>query len=126
MTRMDDTGSAPRSTSAAAWAASDETQYRVVGANLEVQALREELAGLRHALSTHPVIDMARGVIMATASCTPDQAWQVLVSVSQHTNIKLRDIAQHIVEGVAGEPPAEPIRAALRSALSALPDHRRE
>ncbi|MFF0062357.1 ANTAR domain-containing protein [Streptomyces sp. NPDC005279] len=126
MTRMDDTGSAPRSTSAAAWAAPDAMQYRVVGADLEVQALREELAGLRHALSTHPVIDMARGVIMATASCTPDQAWQVLVSVSQHTNIKLREIAQRIVESVAGDPPAEPIRAALRSALSALPDHHRE
>ncbi|MFD9219062.1 ANTAR domain-containing protein [Streptomyces sp. NPDC060064] len=125
MTRMDNTGSALERTSAAAWAASDETQYRVVSAELEAQALREEVAGLRHALSTHPVIDMARGVIMATASCTPDQAWQVLVNVSQHTNIKLREIAQHIVDSVEGPPPAKPVRAALSSALSALPDRGR-
>lgn len=106
---------------AAAWAAADGSGCGSVGAEAEARALREEVDGLRRALLSHPVIDLARGIIMATAPCTPEQAWQVLVDVSQHTNIKLRDIAQRIVDSVDGPPPEKSVRAALRSALGALP-----
>ncbi|MET7617845.1 ANTAR domain-containing protein [Streptomyces sp. NPDC005408] len=122
MARINEPEPALEDTATTAWAASDETRYRLVGAELESQALREEVEGLRRALRTHPVIDMARGIIMATASCTPNEAWQVLVHVSQHTNVKLRDIAQRIVDAVGGPPPPRPVRTALRSALAALPD----
>ncbi|MER5767893.1 ANTAR domain-containing protein [Streptomyces sp. NPDC001985] len=91
------------------------------GAAAEAEALRQEVAGLRRALSSHPVIDMARGVVMATASCTPEQAWQVLVTVSQHSNPKLREVARHLVESTHGPPPPPPVRAAMRSARAALP-----
>ncbi|WP_405810187.1 ANTAR domain-containing protein [Streptomyces sp. NBC_00210] len=120
MAQGNDGERALESAAAPAWAASDEMQYRIVSAEVEARVLREEVDGLRRALRTHPVIDMARGVIMATASCTPDQAWQVLVQVSQRTNIKLREIAQGIVDSIDGSPPSRPIRAALRTALAAL------
>lgn len=36
------------------------------------------------------VIDEARGMVMAMGPCTAQEAWGVLVEVSQHTNVKLR------------------------------------
>lgn len=87
----------------------------------ETAALRAEVAGLRQALSSHPVIDMARGIVMATAGCTPEEAWRVLVDVSQHTNVKLREIARQIVESTYGPPPPAPVRAAMRAAYAELP-----
>ncbi|MEU5401365.1 ANTAR domain-containing protein [Streptomyces sp. NPDC005963] len=82
--------------------------------DLGVEELRDELAGLRKALASHPVIDMARGIVMATMSCTPDDAWQILVRVSQHSNTKLREVARHIVEGTHGPPPPPQVCEALR------------
>ncbi|MEW2546663.1 ANTAR domain-containing protein [Streptomyces sp. NPDC047002] len=102
------------------WEASDEAQFRAVEATLEAEGLRREVDGLRHALESHPVIDMARGVVMAAGRCTPDEAWRVLVEVSQHTNIKLRDIAQSLVDGVEGPSPAPPVREALNASLRRL------
>ncbi|GAA3736386.1 ANTAR domain-containing protein [Streptomyces tremellae] len=102
------------------WEASDEAQFRAVEATLEAEGLRREVDGLRHALETHPVIDMARGVVMAAGRCTPDEAWRVLVEVSQHTNIKLRDIAQSLVDGVEGPSPAPQVREALNASLRRL------
>jgi AmiR/NasT family two-component response regulator len=51
------------------------------------------------------VIDQALGVIMATEHCSQDKAFALLRSVSQHTNVKLRDLAATIVTRVSGEPP---------------------
>jgi len=86
----------------------------------EAAALREEVAGLRRALETYPAIDMARGIVMATVPCSKEQAWQALVEVSQHTNIKLRDVARYIVEGVAGDPVPRPVGAALATVLGRM------
>ncbi|MCA1220139.1 ANTAR domain-containing protein [Streptomyces sp. 8L] len=108
------------------WEASDEAQFRAVEATLETEGLRREVDGLRHALESHPVIDMARGLVMAAGGCTPDDAWRVLVEVSQHTNIKLRDIAQSLVDGVDGPPPAPPVREALNASLRRLDEGRRD
>jgi hypothetical protein len=86
----------------------------------EAAVLREEVAGLRRALESYPTIDMARGIIMATVPCAKDQAWQALVEVSQHTNIKLRDVARHIVAGVAGDPVPRPVGVALATVLGRM------
>ncbi|MCF3961984.1 ANTAR domain-containing protein [Streptomyces fuscigenes] len=108
------------------WEASDEAQFRAVEATLEAEGLRREVDGLRHALESHPVIDMARGLVMATGRCTPDDAWRVLVEVSQHTNIKLRAIAQALVDGVEGPPPAPQVREALNASFRRLAEERRQ
>ncbi|WP_181798242.1 ANTAR domain-containing response regulator, partial [Streptomyces sp. WELS2] len=58
----------------------------------QLDVLRLEIAQLRHAIDSRPVIDQARGVLMAAHTCTPDQAWEVLREASQRTNTKLRRV----------------------------------
>jgi GAF domain-containing protein len=53
---------------------------------------------LRAALSSRAVIDQAIGVVMAHQGCPPEQALATLKKASQHRNVKLRVIAQEIVE----------------------------
>ena len=60
---------------------------------------------LRSSIMSRAVIDQALGVIMATERCPQDKAFALLRSVSQHTNVKLRDLAATIVTRVSGEPP---------------------
>jgi AmiR/NasT family two-component response regulator len=62
-----------------------------------VSALREELAGLRLALESRAVIEQAKGVLMATAGCTAEEAFALLRRQSQHENRKLRDVAEQLV-----------------------------
>lgn len=79
--------------------------------------LQEEVAQLKEAVSSHAVVDQAIGMIVALGRVTPDQGWEVLKEVSQHTNIKLRNVAELIlIWGRAGEMP-EDIRAELEEAL---------
>ena len=61
---------------------------------------------LRSSLASRAVIDQAVGVIMATEHCPQDKAFAMLRTVSQNTNVKLRDLATTIVVGVGGEPPS--------------------
>lgn len=60
---------------------------------------------LRSSIVSRAIIDQALGVIMATERCPQDKAFAMLRSVSQNTNVKLRDLAATIVTSVTGEPP---------------------
>jgi GAF domain-containing protein len=60
---------------------------------------------LRSSIMSRAVIDQALGVIMATQRCPQDKAFALLRSVSQNTNVKIRDLAASIVSNVSGEPP---------------------
>jgi hypothetical protein len=56
-------------------------------------------------------------MIVALGRVTPDEGWQVLKEISQHTNIKLRNVADMIlIWGRSGTMPEE-ISAALEDAL---------
>jgi hypothetical protein len=83
----------------------------------EIDRLRAEVADLRRAMDSYPVIDQARGMVMILGRCTPEDAWEVLVEVSQHTNTKLRAVAAHLVASAAGDTLPEPTRRALCAAL---------
>ncbi|MCC8482446.1 ANTAR domain-containing protein [Streptomyces globisporus] len=52
--------------------------------------LRERVRQLERALASHVVVDQARGVLMAMTRCTPEEAWDMLVRISQHANVKAR------------------------------------
>ncbi|MFI2436769.1 ANTAR domain-containing protein [Streptomyces sp. NPDC018693] len=81
------------------------------------QELREEVDQLKEAVASHAVVDQAIGMVVALGRVSPDQGWAVLKEVSQHTNIKLRNIAELIlIWGRTGQLPQE-IRAALEDAL---------
>ncbi|MFF1442115.1 ANTAR domain-containing protein [Streptomyces sp. NPDC058295] len=83
-------------------------------------ALQEEVDQLKAAVASHAVVDQAIGVMVALGRMTPDQGWIVLKEVSQHTNIKLRYVAELIlVWGRTGDMPDE-IRAQLEDSLDRL------
>ena len=80
-------------------------------------ALQEEIGQLKEAMVSHAVVDQAIGMVVALGRVTPDQGWEVLKDVSQHTNIKLRNVADLIlIWGRSGDIPPE-IRAELEDAL---------
>ncbi|WP_070013075.1 ANTAR domain-containing protein [Streptomyces abyssalis] len=85
----------------------------------EAENPHAELEQLRRAMETRPVIDQAHGVLMAVYRCTPDDAWNVLVTVSQHTNTKLHQVATALVESTQGSSLPESLSSALRAALPA-------
>ncbi|MES5820015.1 ANTAR domain-containing protein [Streptomyces sp. RG80] len=79
--------------------------------------LQEEVEQLKEAVSAHAVVDQAIGMMVALGRVTPDEGWAVLKDVSQHTNIKLRSVADLIlIWGRNGDMPPE-IRAELEEAL---------
>ncbi|ANH91388.1 hypothetical protein A8713_09515 [Streptomyces sp. SAT1] len=82
--------------------------------------LQREVEQLRRAIDSRPVIDQARGILMAAHACTPQQAWDILREASQRSNTKLRTVASAVTAGALpdGPPPPEEIRAALRAALA--------
>ncbi|MFF4352832.1 ANTAR domain-containing protein [Streptomyces sp. NPDC001530] len=86
----------------------------------EVVELRARNAQLRRALASRAVIDQARGMVMALAPCSSERAWDLLVDVSQHCNIKLRDVAAALIATTKDEALPEPIRQELRQALPRL------
>lgn len=83
-----------------------------------VAHLVEEVDQLRQAVDSHAAIDQAIGIVVALGQVTPDQGWDVLQEVSQHTNIKVRSIADLIVTwGQNGDLPSE-VRIELGASLA--------
>ncbi|MEV6840702.1 ANTAR domain-containing protein [Streptomyces sp. NPDC051133] len=82
-----------------------------------VVELQAQVDQLKEAVTSHAVVDQAIGMMVALGRVTPDQGWQVLKEVSQHTNIKLRNIAELIlIWGRRGDIPDD-VRAELEDAL---------
>ena len=82
-----------------------------------IAELQAEVDQLKEAVTSHAVVDQAIGMVVALGRVTPDQGWEVLKEVSQHTNIKLRTIADLIlVWGRRGDIPPE-VRAELEATL---------
>ena len=73
--------------------------------SLRMASCADQNDQLRSSIVSRAVIDQALGVIMATERCPQDKAFAMLRSVSQNTNVKLRDLAATIVTSVSGEPP---------------------
>ena len=68
-------------------------------ANAHLYATTAALAEqMQQAMSSRAVIEQAKGILVAQTRCTPEQAFDLLIRQSQHTNRKLRDIAQTIVD----------------------------
>jgi len=65
-------------------------------------------ARLQARLASMPVIEQAKGVIMAQCGWPEDQAFDALRRASQRENIKVRDLAAKIVARTAQRAPARP------------------
>jgi GAF domain-containing protein len=53
---------------------------------------------MREAMANRAVIEQAKGIIMGERRCTPEEAFSILVKVSQDSNRKVRDVAQALVD----------------------------
>ena len=53
---------------------------------------------MQQAVQSRARIEQAKGVLMATRRCTEDEAFALLVELSQTSNRKLRDVATAVVE----------------------------
>jgi AmiR/NasT family two-component response regulator len=69
-------------------------------------------ARLQAKLDTMPVIEQAKGILMAQYRCRPEEAFDLLRRASQNANIKVSVLAAQIVEQVAStELPPTAIRS---------------
>jgi AmiR/NasT family two-component response regulator len=62
----------------------------------EIAALEQEVDGLKVALGSRTIIGKAMGVIMEREGVNETEAFETLKIMSQHTNVKLRDVAVRI------------------------------
>ncbi|MFJ3309983.1 ANTAR domain-containing protein [Streptomyces sp. NPDC086549] len=106
--------------SAAAGCGPDVTAELQEDALEEDESLRTEVVQLRRAMQTRPAIDQARGILMATFGLTAEDAWEVLVAVSQNTNTKLVRVAQKLLTTIQGQPLAEADQQQIGAAVAAL------
>lgn len=82
------------------------SQASVAISNAHVYASAVRLADeLRDAIKTREVIGEAKGILMAQEGVGEDEAFEMLKRVSQNQNVKLRDIAQKIVDESVRKPP---------------------
>ncbi|MFF3908098.1 ANTAR domain-containing protein [Streptomyces sp. NPDC001848] len=79
--------------------------------------LEAEICQLKEAVTSHATVDQAIGMLVALGHVTPGQGWEVLREVSQHANIKLRNVAEMIlIWGRDGDLPDD-VRVLLEDTL---------
>jgi hypothetical protein len=103
----------------AAWAENRAQAQRFEAARAQLQAitdwietghprrevLRESAVGrLRARLESLPVIEQAKGILMAQQRCGPEEAFDLLRRASQRANLKVHVLAAQIVAQVASPP----------------------
>ena len=85
------------------WDQAEQIRARRLLARTDPDRLRySAYARLQAQLASLPVIEQAKGIIMAKNGWSEDQAFDALRRASQRKNIKVRDLAAFIVASVAG------------------------
>jgi ANTAR domain-containing protein len=75
--------------------AADNLQHRV-------RELEAAVAQLEEALASRQELGLITGVLAVRLAVTPEVAWSFVVRLSQHTNIKVRDVARILRAGYFG------------------------
>ncbi|GAA2653620.1 hypothetical protein GCM10010400_06880 [Streptomyces aculeolatus] len=87
--------------------------------------LSEENMQLKQAIESRPMVDQARGVLIAVLGADEDEAWQVLLGTSQHANVPLRYVAEALIASATGRPIPDDLRIPLRDAMGRVRSDRR-
>jgi hypothetical protein len=88
-----------------AWARSQELMDQIEKGRTQREILHDSaMARLNTRLASMPVIEQAKGVLMAQQRCGPDAAFELLRRASQRANVKVSVLAAQIVEQVAAAP----------------------
>src|SRR5215207_8179790 len=86
-----------------------------------VAELEAEIAQLRDALARRQQIGVAIGLLAQRFGISPDRAWSLMVRLSQNGHVKVREIAQAVVDAHCGR--LEPAEVEILSSLEKhLPD----
>ncbi|HEU5487043.1 MAG TPA: ANTAR domain-containing protein [Microlunatus sp.] len=73
----------------------DEVLVRLI----ELQRTADNLSA---AVGTQRLIGVAIGVLAQRRQCSSDEAWNMLARLSQDTNVKVREVARVLVDGLDG------------------------
>ena len=108
----------------AAWSQTEQIRARRQAARSDPDRLQySAYARLQARLASLPVIEQAKGIIMARYGWSEDQAFDALRRASQRENIKVRDLAASIVARTARS--ALQRRPSGPAATTARSDHER-
>lgn len=94
-------------------------RLRITRNSLESGRSRRQLlhesayARLRAQLETMPVIEQAKGILIAQTGCSPDEAFTLLRQASQRSNVRVSELAASIVDRAVtkGPVPSRPAPA---------------
>lgn len=67
-----------------------------------VAQLEAEIAQLKDALARRQQIGVATGLLAQRFAISPERAWSLLIRLSQNGHVKVRDIAQAMINGHCG------------------------
>ncbi len=91
----------------AAWDQTEQIRTRRLASSTDPDWLRySAYARLQARLASMPVIEQAKGIIMAKYGWPEDQAFDALRRASQRENIKVRELAARIVAQTTRQVPA--------------------
>jgi ANTAR domain len=95
--------------------------FDALEASARVAELETEVAQLKEALERRQQIGVATGLLAQRFNISPDRAWALLVRLSQNGHVKVRDIAQALINAHCGM--VGPTEAKIISAIELhLPD----
>jgi GAF domain-containing protein len=72
-------------------------------ANMHLYQAQGQMADqLQAAMRSRAVIEQAKGIMMGARGCSAEEAFNILIKLSQDSNRKLREVAQALVDDAAG------------------------
>jgi AmiR/NasT family two-component response regulator len=78
------------------------TQQRLAAGRPRRERLHDSvIARLQARLESQPVIEQAKGILMARGGCGPEEAFDILRRASQRSNVPVRELAEEIVAQAA-------------------------
>jgi len=80
-----------------------ESAFEMLEADSRVPQLEAEIAQLKDALVKRQQIGVATGLLAQRFAITPERAWSLLVRLSQNCHVKVRDIAQAMINAHCGQ-----------------------
>lgn len=82
-----------------------ELASRALRVAIRIARLAEHAEDRQRAMESRTVIDIAIGITMAQAQCSQDEAFAILKNASSHRNIKLRALAEELVDTMGHSTP---------------------
>lgn len=68
-----------------------------IGNMVQYDTAKREADELQQAMQSRAVIEQAKGIVMGDRRCSADDAFQIMVRLSQTSHVKLRDVAAALV-----------------------------